>query len=222
MKPEEFSSHLPQRKNLCICILIWRPWVSVVLCTENILKMCVPVCSVWRLWHTKRERINVWEKDGHQLKWLLLLVVHVFVTHIQWEREMLQLCKVTECLLISNARSACSTELIQQEAVTLCINVSRQQPFPSGHVCTVRIPVFDDPNEDLYKYFDQCADAIATEAVRGGHSVVYCKNGRSRSATICVAYLMKHQGLSLAEAFQVGRMLLWRSNSLRYVQHFPK
>ncbi|XP_012681848.1 dual specificity phosphatase 28 [Clupea harengus] len=115
---------------------------------------------------------------------------------------MLQLCKVTECLLISNARSACSTELIQQEAVTLCINVSRQQPFPSGHVSTVRIPVFDDPNEDLYKYFDQCADAIATEAVRGGHSVVYCKNGRSRSATICVAYLMKHQGLSLAEAFQ--------------------
>lgn len=115
---------------------------------------------------------------------------------------MLQLCKVTDSLLISNARSACSTELIQQEAVTLCLNVSKQQPFPSGKVSTLRIAVYDDPNEDLYQHFDQCADAIANEAMRGGRCVVYCKNGRSRSATICVAYLMKHQGLSLVDAFQ--------------------
>lgn len=115
---------------------------------------------------------------------------------------MLQLCKVANGLFISNARSACSDDLIQQEAVTLCINVSRQQPFPASRVGVLRIPVFDDPNEDLYRYFDRCADAIADEAARGGHSVVYCKNGRSRSATICVAYLMKHRQLSLADAFQ--------------------
>lgn len=118
--------------------------------------------------------------------------------------KMLQLCKVTKALFISNARSACNDELIQQEAVTLCINVSKQQPFPASKVGTLRIPVYDDPNEDLYRYFDRCADAIQDEANRGGHSVVYCKNGRSRSATICVAYLMKHRQLSLTEAFQVG------------------
>ncbi|XP_028831226.1 dual specificity phosphatase 28 [Denticeps clupeoides] len=116
---------------------------------------------------------------------------------------MHQLCKVTDALLISNARSACSTELLQQEAVTLCINVSKQQPFPTCHVATLHIPVYDDPNENLHKYFDSCADAIAAEVGRGGHCVVYCKNGRSRSATICTAYLMKHHSLSLTEAFQV-------------------
>ncbi|XP_062337265.1 dual specificity phosphatase 28 [Osmerus eperlanus] len=115
---------------------------------------------------------------------------------------MLQLCKVTKALFISNARSACSDDLIQQEAVTLCINVTRQQPFPASHVAVLRIPVYDDPNEDLYSYFDACADRIADEAARGGHSVVYCKNGRSRSATICLAYLMKHRQLSLADAFK--------------------
>lgn len=134
--------------------------------------------------------------------------------HSVSQREMLQLCKVTDSLLISNARSACSTELIQQEAVTLCVNVSKQQPFPSDKVITLRIAVYDDPNEDLYQHFDQCADAIANEAIRGGRSVVYCKNGRSRSATICVAYLMKHQGLSLVDAFQVGRMSCCTSHSL--------
>ncbi|KAI4898826.1 hypothetical protein NFI96_021556 [Prochilodus magdalenae] len=116
---------------------------------------------------------------------------------------MLQLCKVTDGLLISNARSACSDELIQKEAVTLCINVSKQQPFPSTRVGTFRVPVYDDPNEDLHRYFDRCADAIRSEADRGGRTVVYCKNGRSRSATICVAFLMKHHGLSLTDAFEV-------------------
>ncbi|XP_016104777.1 dual specificity phosphatase 28-like isoform X1 [Sinocyclocheilus grahami] len=115
---------------------------------------------------------------------------------------MLQLSTVTDCLLISNAQSACSNELIQKEKVTLCFNVSKQQPFPSMRVSTLRVPVFDDPQEDLYKYFDRCADAIASEAERGG-TVVYCKNGRSRSATVCVAYLLKHQGLTLTDAFQV-------------------
>lgn len=116
---------------------------------------------------------------------------------------MLQLCKVTDSLFISNARSACSDELIQKEAVTLCINVSKQQPYPLAVSATLRVPVYDDPNEDLHAHFDRCADVIHREAARGGRTVVYCKNGRSRSATICVAYLMKHQSLSLTEAYEV-------------------
>lgn len=117
---------------------------------------------------------------------------------------MLQLCKVTDSLFISNARSACSNELIQKEAVTLCINVSKQQPCPSARLSsTLRVPVYDDPNEDLHAHFDRCADVILGEAARGGRTVVYCKNGRSRSATICIAYLMKHQNLSLTQAYEV-------------------
>lgn len=128
---------------------------------------------------------------------------------------MLQLCKVTKALYISNSRSACNDELLQQEAVTLCINVSKQQPFPSARVAKMQIPVYDDPNEDLYSHFDRCADAIQKEANRGGRSVVYCKNGRSRSATVCIAYLMKHRRLTLTEALQV-RML--EINSIKSVQ----
>ncbi|XP_054623315.1 dual specificity phosphatase 28 isoform X2 [Dunckerocampus dactyliophorus] len=118
---------------------------------------------------------------------------------------MLQLCQVTSTLFISNARSACSAELIQREAVTLCINVTRQQPFPKCSVATMRIPILDEPSEDLYVHFDMCANAIQREAQHGGRSVVYCKNGRSRSAAICIAYLMKHQRAALTDALQVTR-----------------
>ncbi|XP_054840224.1 dual specificity phosphatase 28 [Eublepharis macularius] len=116
---------------------------------------------------------------------------------------MSSLCKVTDALFISNSRSACTESLLAREGVTFCINVSRQQPFPSlQRVRTLRVPVFDDPSEDLYKYFERCNEAIESALQSGGKCLVYCKNGRSRSAAVCTAYLMKHHKLSLKDAFE--------------------
>ncbi|NXC06662.1 DUS28 phosphatase, partial [Orthonyx spaldingii] len=116
---------------------------------------------------------------------------------------MLQLCKVTASLLLGTARAACDEELLAREGVTFCVNVTRQQPFPCPQrVRGIRVPVFDDPAEDLYRYFEPCGAAIE-EAVRGGGKcLVYCKNGRSRSAAICTAYLMRHRQLPLKDAFE--------------------
>ncbi|XP_016364022.1 dual specificity phosphatase 28-like [Sinocyclocheilus rhinocerous] len=100
------------------------------------------------------------------------------------------------------ARFSCHWDCCGGQDDEALTSFSRIIPMPNLQVSTLRVPVYDDPQEDLYKYFDRCADAIASEAERGG-TVVYCKNGRSRSATVCVAYLMKHQGLTLTDAFQV-------------------
>lgn len=128
--------------------------------------------------------------------------------------QMLTLCKVTDSLFISNSRSACDENLLVQERITFCVNVSRQQPFPSfQQVQTLRVPVFDDPSEDLYRYFERCSDAIEGAVQSGGKCLVYCKNGRSRSAAICTAYLMKHQNLSLKDAFEV----LWACRKNNYL-----
>ncbi|XP_021252407.1 dual specificity phosphatase 28 [Numida meleagris] len=111
--------------------------------------------------------------------------------------------KVTASLLISNARTACNVELLVREGVTFCVNVTRQQPFPGLQQAQgMRVPVFDDPAEDLYCYFDPCSDAIEEAVKSGGKCLVFCKNGRSRSAAICTAYLMKHQNLPLKDAFE--------------------
>ncbi|NWI94427.1 DUS28 phosphatase, partial [Pitta sordida] len=116
---------------------------------------------------------------------------------------MLQLCPVTASLFLGTARAARDEELLSREGVTLCINVTRQQPFPGiPRLRRIRVPVFDDPAEDLYPHFEPCGAAIE-EAVRaGGKCLVYCKNGRSRSAAICTAYLMRHWRLPLKDAFE--------------------
>ncbi|KAL9844816.1 dual specificity phosphatase 28 isoform 1-T2 [Geothlypis trichas] len=116
---------------------------------------------------------------------------------------MLQLCPVTASLLLGTARAACDEELLLREGVTFCVNVTRQQPFPALRgLRGIRVPVFDDPAEDLARFFEPCGAAIE-EAVRaGGRCLVYCKNGRSRSAAICTAYLMRHRQLPLKDAFE--------------------
>lgn len=108
-------------------------------------------------------------------------------------------------LFLGSARAAAGPELLASAGVTLCVNVSRQQPGPRAPgVAHLRVPVFDDPAEDLLAHLEPTCAAMEAAVRAGGACLVYCKNGRSRSATVCTAYLMRHRGLRLAPAFQVG------------------
>uniref|UniRef100_A0A2K6V2F7 Dual specificity phosphatase 28 n=1 Tax=Saimiri boliviensis boliviensis TaxID=39432 RepID=A0A2K6V2F7_SAIBB len=69
-------------------------------------------------------------------------------------------------------------------------------------VAELRVPVFDDPAEDLLAHLEPTCAAMEAAVRAGGACLVYCKNGRSRSAAVCTAYLMRHRGLSLTQAFQ--------------------
>ncbi|XP_010225607.1 PREDICTED: dual specificity phosphatase 28-like [Tinamus guttatus] len=53
---------------------------------------------------------------------------------------MVLLCTVAAGLLLGPARAVCDAALLQRKRVTLCINVSRQQPFPPLQPlrCTVK------------------------------------------------------------------------------------
>ncbi|XP_026346995.1 dual specificity phosphatase 28 isoform X3 [Ursus americanus] len=111
--------------------------------------------------------------------------------------------RVAPSLFLGTARAATAPELLARAGVTLCVNVSRQQPGPSAPgVAELRVPVFDDPAEDLLAHLEPTCAAMEAAVRAGGACLVYCKNGRSRSAAVCTAYLMRHRGLSLARAFQ--------------------
>ncbi|CAK7320930.1 Dual specificity phosphatase 28 [Vulpes lagopus] len=111
--------------------------------------------------------------------------------------------RVAPSLFLGSARAAACPALLARAGVTLCVNVSRQQPGPAAPgVAELRVPVFDDPAEDLLAHLEPTCAAMEAAVRAGGACLVYCKNGRSRSAAVCTAYLMRHRGLSLARAFQ--------------------
>ncbi|KAM9663464.1 dual specificity phosphatase 28 isoform 2-T2 [Trichechus inunguis] len=111
--------------------------------------------------------------------------------------------RVAPALFIGSARAAGASELLARTGVTLCVNVSRQQPGPRAPgMVALRVPVFDDPAEDLLAHLEPTCATMEAAVRAGGACLVYCKNGRSRSAAVCTAYLMRHRGLSLAQAFE--------------------
>lgn len=112
------------------------------------------------------------------------------------------LCRVTEHLYLSNARAAADPSQLTRCRITCIVTVTEtgsSRPPPPG-VEHVHIPVSDSPVSPLCEHFDAVADKVQRTAELGGRTLLHCKAGVSRSAALCLAYLMKHRGASLLEA----------------------
>ncbi|KAH9279179.1 Dual specificity protein phosphatase 14 [Echinococcus granulosus] len=115
-----------------------------------------------------------------------------------------QIARITDHLYLSSLQ-ALTPNRLRQLGVTQLISVMAD-PIPSEVTAQVerhtQIPVEDIDYSNLRRHFDEVADRIAREARRGGKTAVHCMAGVSRSATMVLAYLVKHQGMSLFEAYK--------------------
>jgi len=66
-----------------------------------------------------------------------------------------------------------------------------------------RVECVDLPDQDLMTYFEECFEFIDQAKSNNGKILIHCFAGRSRSATILTAYLMKREGLPLKDAIQL-------------------
>ncbi|CAG0923277.1 unnamed protein product, partial [Notodromas monacha] len=64
------------------------------------------------------------------------------------------------------------------------------------------VDVLDTPTAGLSLHFDSLADKIESSKKKNRRTLVHCFAGISRSATICMVYLMKYQNLTLKQAYQ--------------------
>ncbi|XP_032366896.1 dual specificity protein phosphatase 18 [Etheostoma spectabile] len=112
------------------------------------------------------------------------------------------LCRVTDHLYLSNGRAASDASQVARCKIACIVNVTEtrsRRPLHPG-VEYVHIPLPDSPVSPLSDHFDEVADKIQQTAERGGRTLVHCNAGVSRSASLCMAYLMKHRGVPLLEA----------------------
>lgn len=111
-------------------------------------------------------------------------------------------CRITDHLYLSNARAANDASQLTGNDITCVINAmekARGSALPPG-VRYIHVPVSDEPATRLCDHFDEVADEIQAVAERSGRTLLYCNAGVSRSAALCMAYLMKHGGMTLLEA----------------------
>ncbi|XP_014354563.1 dual specificity protein phosphatase 18-like [Latimeria chalumnae] len=109
--------------------------------------------------------------------------------------------QITPSLYLGNAHAAGNRSLVLAKGITCIVNASLEVVNPpwSG-VEAVRVPVADLPHARLSDHFDAVADRIHQVGMRSGRTLVHCVAGVSRSASLCMAYLMKYERISLLEA----------------------
>ncbi|XP_054857457.1 dual specificity protein phosphatase 14 [Eublepharis macularius] len=112
------------------------------------------------------------------------------------------IAQITPFLYLSKGSVAANRQLLLARGITCIINATIELPnynFPDFEY--VKVPVADMPSAPISLYFDSVADKIQSVARKHGVTLVHCAAGVSRSATLCIVYLMKYQNVSLYEAY---------------------
>ncbi len=116
--------------------------------------------------------------------------------------NMFTASKITDRLYLSDLASACNLEALKENNIThiICV-ILAVDPIFQNDFEYLNIPARDIDEENLYKYFDQSYKFIEDAIAQGGNVLVHCAYGRSRSASIVIAYIIKKYGMTYEEAY---------------------
>ncbi|KAF2186378.1 tyrosine protein phosphatase 3 [Zopfia rhizophila CBS 207.26] len=105
-------------------------------------------------------------------------------------------------LYIGGLYALCQTNLIKEAGITHVLSIIDYDPLLKErfhHLNHFHIRADDDPNEDLLKRFKE-ANKYIDDALENGGVFIHCEMGKSRSATMAVAFLKWKYGRSPEEA----------------------
>lgn len=111
--------------------------------------------------------------------------------------------EVVPDVFLGSIGAAHNREVLQRLNITHVLTVAGgfEPKFPSEFTYEC-VDVKDVPEERLCVHFDRCLKFIAKCLLDGGRVLVHCFAGKSRSATICAAYVMATEGWTLDEALK--------------------
>ena len=114
------------------------------------------------------------------------------------------LYKIIDNLYISDATSAQNEYLLSKlHTIKAILTVMDfDLPLKLASITYKRIELLDMSTEDILSHFDSSFDFIDSfrSKEKPESVLVHCYAGRSRSATVCIAYLMRKLELSVSEA----------------------
>ena len=118
--------------------------------------------------------------------------------------------KILDGLWLCDLKAAEYYLFLKQYNIKYIINLSAQDIKKFTHIKYIDIPIKDSDLGDISycvikKLFDYCADIINMLLINGFNVVINCKRGHHRSASMIVAYLIKHKGYSLENAINFIR-----------------
>lgn len=113
--------------------------------------------------------------------------------------------KVLPGLYVGNYRDSKDSTQLERFQITHIVAIhdaARKLHSDKHYLCVL---ASDTPEQNLTQYFPLCNDFIHAARLRGGHVLIHCLAGMSRSVTVAVAYIMSVTSLNWKEALKVVR-----------------
>lgn len=109
-------------------------------------------------------------------------------------------------LYLGDIENACSLSQLRQYGITRIVSVTTS-PELGKHDEVKRIFFYirDAEDEDISVLFAPACDFIAQARKEGQRVLVHCMAGRSRSASLVLAYLMRYERMTLHDAFSLAK-----------------
>lgn len=109
-------------------------------------------------------------------------------------------------LFVGPATSAGCFHYMRTVGIRCVLNCTSDLPEPSeeelgGDIEWHRVAMEDVEEQDIFQSTEEALAVIDRVAADGGKVLVHCHEGRSRSVSLCLAYLVSREGRTLADAF---------------------
>ena len=115
----------------------------------------------------------------------------------------LQVGEVRPWLCVGSQDAAHSLPLLRRLGVTHVLNTAtRVENLFTDDLVYLSVPLLDLPETRLETAFPAAFEFVDSARAAGGRCLVHCNAGVSRSASLCVAYLMVREGISFTLALQ--------------------
>ncbi|XP_074654270.1 dual specificity protein phosphatase 10-like isoform X2 [Tubulanus polymorphus] len=107
-------------------------------------------------------------------------------------------------LYLGNERDAANKNLLDDLKITYVLNVTSHIPghFENQGITYKRLPATDSGQQNLKQYFEEAFSFIDEARDNGVNILIHCHAGVSRSATITIAYIMKHTLMSMIDTYR--------------------
>ncbi|KAF2070591.1 hypothetical protein CYY_008096 [Polysphondylium violaceum] len=118
--------------------------------------------------------------------------------------------KVTDYLYMGSETVASDREKLASFGITHILNVSHQCANFFEHDTSLvykKFPLLDNPTEDISLIFNQAIEFIESACAVNGRVFVHCQMGVSRSASICMLWIMKATRCSFEEASDLIKLI---------------
>ncbi|KAK6998110.1 dual specificity protein phosphatase 10 [Biomphalaria glabrata] len=112
--------------------------------------------------------------------------------------------QVLPFLYLGNERDAKDLSRLRSLNIGYVLNVTSHVPqyYDEQGIKYKRIPASDSAQQNLKQYFEEAIEYIDDARQNNARVLIHCHAGVSRSATITIAYLLKHTRMAMADAYK--------------------